>query len=273
MVRVLLAFALLSGCARSSTPAVEAPRPPAPSPRAQVMVLGVYHFDNPNQDVVKTDVDDHRSPRRQAELADVTARLARFRPTKILVEARDQAALSAAYEAYRSGAAPLSGDEIEQLGFRMARALGHDRVIAIDHPLDMDFDRVLAAARASTARVFLDTFEAAIAQFTALTKGQRDHTVRDNLRVLNDAALVAHGRDLYLVMTRVASGADAAGPEVVARWYERNFRIFASLAAQVTDPGDRVLVIYGSGHAGILRDVVAAQPDMVLVEPDAYLGD
>ena len=61
---------------------------PTPAPaRIQVMVLGTYHFDNPGQDLHNMKVDSVLTPAKQAELADVASRLAKFNPTKIAVEA------------------------------------------------------------------------------------------------------------------------------------------------------------------------------------------
>ena len=51
------------------------------------MVLGTYHFDNPGQDLHNMKVDSVLTPAKQAELADVASRLAKFNPTKIAVEA------------------------------------------------------------------------------------------------------------------------------------------------------------------------------------------
>lgn len=59
---------------------------PASSAPAQVMVLGTYHFGNPGQDLHNMKADNVLTPKKQAELADVAARLARFKPTKIAVE-------------------------------------------------------------------------------------------------------------------------------------------------------------------------------------------
>jgi hypothetical protein len=55
--------------------------------RIQVMVLGTYHFDNPGQDLHNMKVDSVLTTAKQAELADVASRLAKFNPTKIAVEA------------------------------------------------------------------------------------------------------------------------------------------------------------------------------------------
>ncbi len=232
------------------------------------MILGVYHFDNPGQDLVKSELDDHLSAKRQAEIEQVVAGLAAFKPTRILVEAVSQEKLDARFRDNR----PLEATELDQLGIRLARRLGLPGLVAIDHRMDMDFDRLMAAAQASNDQLFLDTFQSVMAEVQADLARQRERTVADNLRSMNDPANIARGREIYLQMARVKHGDDFAGPDVLAAWYQRNFRIFANLAAAVSSPDDRILVIYGGGHAAILRDLVAASPNLVLVEPNDYLA-
>lgn len=57
----------------------------------------------------------------------------------------------------------------------------------------------------------------------------------------------------------------------MARWYQRNFRMFANLFAVIGSPRDRVLLIVGSGHCPILRELVQADPRLELIEPLDYL--
>jgi hypothetical protein len=234
---------------------------------AQVMVLGMYHFDNPGLDVVKSDLDDHTTAKRQAEIADVVAKIAAFRPTVIAVEWGDQATLDAAFAAD----APLGPSEVEQIGFRLARQLGLTGLVAIDHKMDMDFDRLMAAATASDDQIFLGLFQQTMQTIEAEVAAQKEHTVGDNLRTMNARDRIARDRAIYLQMARVKHGDDFAGPDVLAGWYQRNFRIFANLAAAITSPDARVLVLYGAGHAAILRDLIEAAPNLVLVEPNDYL--
>jgi hypothetical protein len=47
-----------------------------------------------------------------------------------------------------------------------------------------------------------------------------------------------------------------AGPDLIARWFERNLRIYGNIRALATTPSDRILVIYGAGHLGWLRQMV-----------------
>lgn len=268
---LFLACIGLAACApaTATSPTAPAPAPAtATKPGAQVMILGTYHFDDPGNDLVKTAPDDHLGARRQAEIADVVARLARFAPTKILVEAVDQAKLTARFTA----GGPLAASEVDQLGIRLARQLRLPGVVAIDHRSDMDFDRLMTAANASDDRVFLDAFRAVIASIEAEVAARRDRSVRATLVAMNDPAMIARDGEAYLVATRVKHGDDFAGADVVAGWYQRNFRIFANLAAAVTSPDDRVLVIFGRGHAAILRELVRASPNLVLVDPNAYLA-
>jgi hypothetical protein len=44
--------------------------------KAQVMFLGVYHFHNPNLDVVKSNFPDHLSEKKQQEIAELLELLA-----------------------------------------------------------------------------------------------------------------------------------------------------------------------------------------------------
>jgi len=52
----------------------------------KVMVLGVFHFNNPNADYAKFAGIDVLTPQRQKEIESVVDQLARFEPTKIALE-------------------------------------------------------------------------------------------------------------------------------------------------------------------------------------------
>src|SRR5688500_5813851 len=90
--------------------------------RPQVLILGTYHMSG-SGDYIQVSVDDVLSPTRQRELQALADQLAKFRPTKIMVEAsatRDSA-LNATYRDYLAGTYTLTRNEIDQIGFRLAR--------------------------------------------------------------------------------------------------------------------------------------------------------
>ena len=55
-----------------------------------------------------------------------------------------------------------------------------------------------------------------------------------------------------------------AGPDLLAAWFQRNIRIHRNVLALIASPNDRVLVIYGSGHLGWMRQNVANDPTVQL---------
>jgi hypothetical protein len=251
------------------TPAAQSPKEPL---KTKVMILGVYHMDNPNQDYVKTNIDDHLSEQRQKQILEVSELLVKFKPTKIALEAVEGAtAVHRNYQAYLKGEYALSVDERDQLGLRLAKKLGHAKVYAIDHKLDMDFASVVAAAQQSGDLKFLATFQTVMAEIQDFQKRQAKMTVREILIFMNEANQIATGRDLYLQISRVRNGEQFVGADALTGWYQRNFRIFSNLARVIASPEDRILVIFGSGHAPILRELVQASSDLQLIEPNDYL--
>lgn len=243
--------------------------------RARVLLVGTYHFDGPNEDYVVAEVDDHLGERRQREIAEVAERLAAFRPTKVALEAVEGVSrLPDRYLAYVNGSHVLGADEREQLGFRVARRFAHPRVYAIDSREDLDFDALLGAARASGNHAFLARFEGAVAGFRALNARARTLSVRAALALHNRPDEVARGHAFYLSMAGVSSGPGRfEGAELLASWLARNYRIAANLERVAESPADRVLVLYGAGHLGALREALAASPRLALVPAADLLGD
>jgi len=59
--------------------------------------------------------------------------------------------------------------------------------------------------------------------------------------------------------------------DLAANWYKRNLRIFTNLL-EITEPGDRVLLIIGSGHGKILKGFAADHPCYCLGDEGGFLG-
>ena len=249
--------------------------PPAP---IQVMVLGTYHFDNPGMDLHNMKVDDVRTPARQAELADLAERLAKFQPTKIAVESVSDRPdfTSKKYESFTPEALAKDANEIVQIGFRLAQKLGHRAVYGIDEQSAtfdyFPFGKVQDFAKAHGREALLNDLHARVeTMLREREAAQKTTPIREMLARINEPAVAAreHGEFYYGVLglgdEKTQPGADLNGA-----WYLRNAKIFAKLT-QVTRPGDRVLVIYGAGHDFWLRHFAALTPGFVSVEPVDYL--
>ncbi|MBX3299634.1 MAG: hypothetical protein KF736_09245 [Acidobacteria bacterium] len=236
------------------------------------MILGVYHFHNPGADLIKTEYPDHLSEKKQQEIAEVLDLLAKFKPTKIVVEATpENTAINDQYQQYLKGEFALTSNEIYQLGFRLAERLGHKKLYLGDNKMGMDMNAVIAAAQQNNNTQFLAEMQKTIVEITEMQRRHAQISVREALYELNAPQLQEKTKRLYLQMNRVRSKDNFVGADVLAGWYQRNFRILTNIYNSIESPQDRVLVIFGQGHAPYLREGIQADPYLELIEPNDFL--
>lgn len=281
------------------------PEPPAPVPeiseksdplldpdhfegnyKTQVTVLGVFHFDNPGLDSYKPQYEvDILSKARQQELDSLLARLATYRPTKILLEVRrkeSDSLLNALYQQYLQGDYSLDDkrNEIFQIGFKLAKKLGHEKIYASDvknsewFGADIDWDTY----DSKEYRKSLGQYEKSVRyDYNEIYKFhdslKLETTLIEHLSVINTPESRLKSHQAYLTGTILSGAGDLyIGADAVTRWYQRNLKIFANtydLANFSTE--DRVLLIYGASHGWQLRQLFKDSPDFDYLEINDYL--
>ncbi len=251
----------------------------APAP-VEVMVLGTYHFGNPGRDVNNIKVDSVLTPQRQRELAAVAKAIAAFKPTKVMVEMQSAAPDLAVGEYTRFDDAMLASDanEIVQVGYRTAREAGLKAVYGIDEqPKDGEpdyypFDKIEAAAAkyGQTAQLAATNVPIAAA-LQAFEAAQKTSSVASLLVRMNTPGTPFYDQSSYYAMLAIGDHDDQAGADLNAMWYLRNAKIFSKLMS-VAGPGDRVLVVYGSGHGFWLRHFATETPGYRNVDVLPYLA-
>lgn len=242
--------------------------------RIMVLLLGSYHMANPGLDQFNLKADDVLLPKRQAEIQELVDRLATFKPAKIAIEAAyDDSATIKNYQQYFRGERELQRGEREQIGFRLAKLLGHTQVYAIDVSLNLDDSKLgplIAADPKLQARMGeLQQFgKAAMAQ---MAKWLAEGTVSDMLYQMNRPEILTQAHWPYVwILAPIAEKDNFAGADMVADWYKRNLRIFANIN-RIAEQGDRLLIIYGQGHIPILRELTENSPRFCRVDPLPYL--
>ena len=100
-----------------------------------IMIVGTAHFDNPGHDLNQLVVDDVLAPTRQAELTQLVATLAQFKPTRIAIEntPADQVEFDRRIQGYSRGTYQLTADERDQIGVRLATLTGVTRLDLVDY--------------------------------------------------------------------------------------------------------------------------------------------
>lgn len=240
-----------------------------------VLLVGTMHFVS-RKDLVRYDVFDVASPRMQADIADLVGRLARYDPTKVVLELAyaESADINDRYAAFRRGEHELDHGEAEQVGFRLAARLGHERVYPVnimhrwwEPALDSLIDNVPDVAER------WERYRAEIASGgERANERMRTLTLVEHLAASNADARSKGLRDYLTVYPRLVDGRDYAGADMTGNWYHRNVRIYANILRSC-EPGDRLLVLYGGGHIAPLAHFMETSGEFVLDDVLPYLQD
>lgn len=245
--------------------------------QSNVMILGSHHMHNPGADVVNVEADDVLAPKRQKELKAVVQMLKEFQPTMIALEdkrfTKQDSLTQLHYQQYLKDSFELTRWEGHQIGFRLAKELGHSRIYNIDEPGNFPFGKMAKYAEENEQMAWINyTME----KLQSKIKGEEDDmdevTISAMLYETNTPENLAKSHSIYVDGSRIGKGKDFPGANLLEEWYKRNIRIFSNLYKITADKKEeRILVIFGAGHAPILRDLVKSSTDFELVEPNDYL--
>ena len=278
LVLLLALAAPTPGSAQPAAPAATvAPallRDRLPHERPSLMVVGTPHLVNHGRDVINISVDDVLAPQRQREIEAIVEALAAYRPTRVVVEypATRQAELDERYAAFRAGRYALTRDETDQIGLRLAARLDLPRVYAADwngmppgDEASMDWDSYAnRTGKADLVAAMRDPRRAELQDLSGTS-------LPGLLATMNTTDALAARHRRYYDYAMLGDDADAPGANWMANWHGRNLRIFARLVRIAEDPGDRLLVIYGAGHAPLLRQFATQSGAFRTIDPVPYL--
>lgn len=246
-------------------------------PRPQVLLLGTFHFGYPDMDKHVTAEDDRvdvLSPQRQQELTELLDAVMRFNPTKLCVETQG-GWLMHEYHRYKKGERTLGRNEFYQIDFRVMDRAKLDTMYAVDAlPLVLD---LYNGADSLRYKPWLDSLyqgwefggEDVLSQrydawYTATDKAKKDHSLLEIFLAMNDDHALDRDYGAYLNGYFKLPGDRGADVHAI-HWYSRNLRIYRNIQDITTGPEDRILVVFGAGHMGILKHLFECDPGYELV--------
>ena len=244
---------------------------PAAQP-AQVMLFGTFHFKDAGLDTVKVKDIDIFTGENQAYLEALTQRLQGFKPTRVLLEYNpdNDEAINERYREYLAGNYELGANEIYQLGFRIAKLAGHERVYSFDNrEVGWEAEAMFEYAKKHDSPE-MTTFNQIIETFTAESEQARaTMSLKQLLQRQNDPENERMNMDLYLATNAIGAGDGYSGAISSASWWERNFYMYANIQ-KLAEPGERIIAIGGTGHMAILKQLLAIDRRLEGVPVDPY---
>lgn len=254
------------------------------STKTDVLTIGTFHFAFHNRDVIKTDKKDQidvLDKKYQAEIEDIADQIVKFKPTIIVIEQSPefQSRIDSLYKNYVAGNYKLSREEGEQIGFRVGKKLGIEKIYCVNdwgrhyHLIDSLLDNDSAARKKFMDFFYHNPDTAKIrASFPAdlfATEG-----IKAELRMKNDERNIQKDLGSYFIgIFKYETAEDPFfGPDYVTGWwFNRNLRIFRNIQKIERKPNDRILVIYGAGHMNLLNIFFKSSPEFRLVRTNDYL--
>jgi len=257
---------------------------PCPAGRDPILILGTFHMEGGSEDAVKSHPGDMTTPKRQAEIEALVEKLARFRPTVVAIESqRISNYWNDRYAEWLDGRYTLGTNEIEQVGFRLAKRMGLARLTPVDYSMWMDGltpaerhtpkPAPKSAASAATPDADPSPLMLEIRRAVARDDSMLAHsTVSAYYAYLNtpEQAALHHRWDVISNLEPGSGDAIYENTDLAANWYKRNLRIFTNIL-DARKPGDRVFLLIGAGHLQILGDLASASPGLCRVDPRDYL--
>ena len=187
------------------------------------------------------------------------------------------------YDSYPDGKLTLGRNEVFQIGFRLGKLLGIKRLSCVDEQggfygyLDTLFSD--SARAAGFEEYYYHNPDSLIEKeysgsYAAEDTFPRSSGIVRTLGRINQPGLIMHSQGAYFTgdFKYEEKPGDFTGVDFeTCRWYNRNLRIFRNIQRITDDPRDRILVIIGVGHLGLLNYFFQCSPEYEWVSPSDYL--
>ena len=285
-ITLLAAVLVIVSTAASADPAdVSTEEIKQMSKKPTIMILGSEHLANPGMDSFNRKMDDVLASKRQGEIAQLVTQLKAFQPTKIALEAdpsRD-AKVNASYRDYLEGTYELQRNEGDQIGFRLAKQMGHPKLYCVDYwddwykafPVEddkVDFDAF--AKKHNVDYRLKSTPEGKITQDedgTIWIEPEEYETIIETYIRLNEPEGRLADHQGYLRIARIGLDREYPGANWVWYWYERNLKTFVHLTRITESADDRILLIIGAGHVFLVQQFLEDSGNYIVESPLKYL--
>lgn len=247
-------------------------------PNHKVLVLGVFHFDRSRDgsDIVAKNHTDIDTKENQDQLQKIIERLADFKPDKIAVEWRPefQNRLDSLYQEYLKGAYEPGKNEAFQIGFKVAKNLGLDKVYCVDNnpPLPESLNAIEDWEAYADSLGHLELWQSYdqknLRYNTYMDTIQRHLDLKEYLLLINSRKNATRSKQLWTTgLINVGYLDKYVGADLLGRWYRRNSRIYANAKNLVNrESKENLLIIYGGAHKWILDELFHSSPDFEVVQ-------
>lgn len=249
--------------------------------KVKVILLGTYHFNNPGNDMIKSEDRNILSKENQKDLDEIVNKIngSVYKPDQIFVESNfnKKKELNSNYQLYLKNQFNKFTDTIKkerlkrfytegetfQLGFRLAKKLKHQELYPIDSLIEMRFDILLKEVNANPS---LEK------KFNEIKMSLSDDCLKKNnlsniFLCINEKSKLDNNIGFYISFAnKIMIDKDYFGSNLVTDWYKRNLIMYSNIQNQIKPDTKSIFILVGSGHAAIFRNFFEVDKNFELVD-------
>ena len=232
--------------------------------KIKVLNFATFHLSR-SSDANTSEVDIN-DPQVKRDIERVVAKLVKFRPTIICIEvpATESAGTDKIYQEYKIDQSNTTGwsEEINAIAFEVGRLTGVQHIYGIDDPIGFDYPKLMAMAENATDKVtndFLIKNQESLDQYNALS-------ILDKFININTDHWKSETFNFYNTLATMHTPGNYEGSEIIARFYDRNLRLYTNLVEVPATAQDRILVILGGTHTAYLDIFLRNNPRYELMD-------
>ncbi|NET36391.1 MAG: hypothetical protein F6K19_30920 [Cyanothece sp. SIO1E1] len=276
---LLILYLLLS----SFTHQISAQTPP---PKIKVYLLGTFHF---SQTDSTYNVLDEKHQQSIHELCQI---IAKQQPDKVFIERQPEYefqnkidSLFTLFSKMKSRKLRVK-NELVQVGFRVAKMLGHKKVYQCDHPgrYGSLYNNSLQYAQANNQMGYLDaTVRGTAVRADDLVNEDslmQSSTLLEYIQWINSDAVMNTSHAGYVSNYPLVGSKGfynyedddtLIGAELTADWYRRNIMIYTKMISQLTFDEKAIFLIMGGDHIPILKHLFESNPSFEVMNAESWL--
>jgi hypothetical protein len=207
-------------------------------------------------------------PQEQAALTKMVAKIAEFKPTVIFIElgADNNDYIQETFEKYKIDQNDRLNysDEMNSIGLEVGRLSGTARIYGIDTQMGFDYPSLVAlASRNASDSMFVVKIMDSYKKVNSLK-------LREQFAEMNTTAYKMQTFDFYNFLATQHTENNYEGATEVAKFFERNLRMYSNLNNVSLTTDDKVFILTGATHAAYLDIFIGNSKKFTLEEPTIY---
>jgi Family of unknown function (DUF5694) len=210
--------------------------------KKEIILVGTFHFEQ-DAEILKD---------KDREIEELVEYLADYKPSKIALE-WDVSQNEKLNEEYKNSDGRYLIDEIQQIGFRLAKRMQHDKVYGVNwagYLTQKDMETLNNTIQSSYPEILntMGTFGGNTPEISS------DIKLIGSYQRLNNRVYINELEKMYLSFVVVQDDKDEmVGFNFLNKWLERELMIFKNIFETTSDNSDeRILLVIGSDHLWML---------------------